>query len=82
LEGLGMENVGPFYGHLEYIWYIKGPFGNLVVSWYSFPRFGILYQEKSGNHVTRVARWFIFKPNPPISVYYGRPWNLIFSYIL
>jgi hypothetical protein len=25
------------------------PFGNLVVIWYIFPRFGILCQEKSGN---------------------------------
>jgi hypothetical protein len=31
------------------IWYILGPFGNLVVIWYIFPRFGILYREKSGN---------------------------------
>jgi hypothetical protein len=40
LEGLGMENVGTFYAHLEYImaiWYISGPFGNLVVIWYIFP---------------------------------------------
>jgi hypothetical protein len=28
-----------FYGHLVYF----------VVIWYIFPRFGILYQEKSGN---------------------------------
>jgi hypothetical protein len=25
------------------------PFGNLVVIWYIFPRFGILCKEKSGN---------------------------------
>jgi hypothetical protein len=25
------------------------PFGNVVVIWYIFPRFGILCQEKSGN---------------------------------
>jgi hypothetical protein len=25
------------------------PVGNLGVSWYIFPRFGILYHEKSGN---------------------------------
>jgi hypothetical protein len=29
-----------FYSHLEYF----------VVIWYISPRFGILYQEKSGNH--------------------------------
>jgi hypothetical protein len=44
-----MENVGIFYGHLEYftaIWYILWPFGNLL---YNFPLFGILCEEKSGN---------------------------------
>jgi hypothetical protein len=52
LEGLEMENVGIFYGHLEYsiaIWYILRPFGHLVALWYIFPLFGILCQEKSGN---------------------------------
>jgi hypothetical protein len=47
-----MENVGMFYGHLEYImalWCILWPFGYLVVIWYIFPRFGILRQGKSGN---------------------------------
>jgi hypothetical protein len=47
-----MENAGIFYGHLEYfpvIWYILRPFGNVVVIWYIFPRFGVLFQEKSGN---------------------------------
>jgi hypothetical protein len=44
-----MENAS---GHMEYftvIWYILWPFGNSVVIWYIFPRFGILCQEKSGN---------------------------------
>jgi hypothetical protein len=48
-----MENAGIFYGHLEYftaIWHILWPFGNVVVIWYIFPRFGIVRQEKSGNH--------------------------------
>jgi hypothetical protein len=52
LEVLGMENVGIFYGHLEYfmtIWYVSWPFcifcGHLVF----FPCFGMLYQEKSAN---------------------------------
>jgi hypothetical protein len=47
-----MENVGIFHGHLEYftaIRYILWSFGNVVVSWYIFPSFGILCQEKSGN---------------------------------
>jgi hypothetical protein len=53
LEGLGMENVGMFYGQLEYF----GPFVifynhlvlGIVIIWCIFPRFGILCQEKSGN---------------------------------
>jgi hypothetical protein len=47
-----MENIGMFYGHVEYIlaiWYIIWPMGNLVVFWYIFSLFGILYHEKSGN---------------------------------
>jgi hypothetical protein len=55
LEGLGLYNVGIFNGHSDYlttIWYVSWPFctccGNLVL----FPRFGILYQEKSGNPAT------------------------------
>jgi hypothetical protein len=47
-----MKNNGTLYGRLEYvtaIFYILGLFGNLVVSWYIFPHFGTLYQEKSGN---------------------------------
>jgi hypothetical protein len=44
--------LGIFYGHLVYCmatWYILWPFGNVVVIWYIFPRFGTLCQEKSGN---------------------------------
>jgi hypothetical protein len=47
-----MENAGTFYCHFEYftaICYILWPFGNVVVIWYIFPRFGILCQETSGN---------------------------------
>jgi hypothetical protein len=49
-----MENVGKgkFWAHLEYItaiWYILLSFGNFMVIWYTFSRFGILCQEKSGN---------------------------------
>jgi hypothetical protein len=54
LEGLGMKNVGLFYGHLECnkaIWYILWAFGNLVAIWYIFQCFGILNIEKSGNPV-------------------------------
>jgi hypothetical protein len=54
---------------LEYlmaIWNILRPFGiyfmaimvtDLVVIWYIFVRFGILYQEKSGNPVMRSLDW-------------------------
>jgi hypothetical protein len=46
-EGLGMEKVGIFFGHMEYImahWYNLWLFGNLVASWYIFSRFGMLCQ--------------------------------------
>jgi hypothetical protein len=52
LEGLRMENVGIFYGHLvnfTAIWYMLWQFGNVVVIWNVFPHFGFLFQEKSGN---------------------------------
>jgi hypothetical protein len=47
-----MENAGIFYGRLEYftvIWCILWPFGNVLVIWYIFTRFGILCQETSGS---------------------------------
>jgi hypothetical protein len=45
-----MENLGIYiYDHVVY--FILFPFGNFVVIWYIFPRFGILDQEKSGNPV-------------------------------
>jgi hypothetical protein len=40
-----------FYGHLVYF----------VVIWYIFPRFGILYQEKSGNPVANDEKYTVFK---------------------
>jgi hypothetical protein len=50
-------NLGKFWRALEWkilvyfmaIWNILQSFGNIVVIWYIFPRFGILCQEKSGN---------------------------------
>jgi hypothetical protein len=52
LEGLALEDVGIFYGHLVHfmvfcyiLWTLGIVPGNLVY----FSRFGILYQEKSGN---------------------------------
>jgi hypothetical protein len=40
------EQFGIFYNHWVYTYWT---FGNFVVIWCSFPRFGILYKEKSGN---------------------------------
>jgi hypothetical protein len=37
--------IWSFYGHLVFLW----PFGIPLVIWYIFSRFGMLYQEKSGN---------------------------------
>jgi hypothetical protein len=57
LEGIEMEHIGIFYGHLEYImaiWYIIWPFGGILV--YYFTRFGILYNEKYGNPGHKVQR--------------------------
>jgi hypothetical protein len=47
-----MENVVIFFDLLVYfmaIGNILWSFGIFVVIWYIFPRFGILYLEKSGN---------------------------------
>jgi hypothetical protein len=52
LEGLAMEDVGVFYGHVVYfmcIWYILVSFGIFMVIWYIFPVLVCLDQEKSGN---------------------------------
>jgi hypothetical protein len=50
-------NLGKFWRALQWnilvcftvIWHILWPFGNVVVIWYIFPRFGTVRQEKSGN---------------------------------
>jgi hypothetical protein len=47
-----MENLGILYDHLVNFTAIGNIYGLLVyfvVIWYIFPRFGILYKEKSGN---------------------------------
>jgi hypothetical protein len=47
-----MEDIGVLYGHVIYfmaIWYILRPFGKLHSYLVHFPRFGMLYHEKSGN---------------------------------
>jgi hypothetical protein len=42
-----MKYVGVFYGHFVYFTAIVYIFRRLVLVY--FPRFGMLYQEKSGN---------------------------------
>jgi hypothetical protein len=53
LESLVMEIIGIVNDHLEYltaIWYIfSGSLVHFVVIWCILTRFGMLYQEKSGN---------------------------------
>jgi hypothetical protein len=41
-----LRPFGIFCGHLVYF----------IVIWYIFPRFGMLYQEKSGNPAFKVAQ--------------------------
>jgi hypothetical protein len=36
----------------------------------------------NGTILSRVARWFVFKPKIPILVKFGGPWNKKCSYIL
>jgi hypothetical protein len=62
LEDLGMENVVINSGHLDYfatIGYILWEFDNFVVLGYVFPRFDILYSEKSGNPGVRARRYVV-----------------------
>jgi hypothetical protein len=52
LEGLAAEDVGIFFGHLVHFTafcYILWTFGRIRGNLVYFSRFGILYQEKSGN---------------------------------
>jgi hypothetical protein len=49
LEGLAMEDVGTFYGHLVYfvvIWYILLPFGKFYGYLLTFSSLVFFYQEK------------------------------------
>jgi hypothetical protein len=48
------EQFGIFYNHWVYTYWT---FGNFVVIWCSFPRFGILYKEKSGNPGLNAWEW-------------------------
>jgi hypothetical protein len=52
LEGLAIENLGTFFDHLVYFTVIGNilcPFGIFRGNLVYLTRFGILYQEKSGN---------------------------------
>jgi hypothetical protein len=47
-----VEDVGMFYGRLVYfssVWYISWHLDIFLVIWYISPRFGMSYQDKSGN---------------------------------
>jgi hypothetical protein len=58
-EGLAVEDVGIFYGHLFYftaIGFILSAFVNFVVLWYIFLCNGMLYQETSGNPDSSTTR--------------------------
>jgi hypothetical protein len=50
-KGLGLGNVGIFYGHLEYLAaiFLYFIYDHLCSFGAFFPDFGILSQEKSGN---------------------------------
>jgi hypothetical protein len=51
-EGLALEDVGVFYGHVVHFTvfcYILRTFGIVCGNLVRFSRFGISYQEKSGN---------------------------------
>jgi hypothetical protein len=66
LEGLAVEDVGIFYGHFENypaIWYFCVHLVHFVAIWYIFPRFGILYQEKSGNPGLVRLRYLFKEPD-------------------
>jgi hypothetical protein len=53
LKGLATEDVGIFYGHLEYVYY--GYLVYFMVKWYIFSRFGMICQDKSGNPAASTA---------------------------
>jgi hypothetical protein len=74
-----MKNVVIYSRHLEYfttLGYILSAFGNFVVIWYIIPRFGIPYQEKSGN--PGVGTYFYVLKQPVTSWEMGRRLFLMF----
>jgi hypothetical protein len=65
LESLATEDVAIFYGHLVYFtsyWYILRPIRRFCGHLVYFSRFGMAYQENSGNPAQDPWRRFIFKP--------------------
>jgi peroxiredoxin family protein len=64
-------NLGKFFRAFEWkmlvyfmvIWSILWPFGNVVVIWHTFRRFGILCQEKSGSPDNHTMDDFVFEAN-------------------
>jgi hypothetical protein len=59
MEGLRLEDVEIFYGHLEYfraIWYILWPFGKVVVIWYVYFTPVLAYCVKK-NLATLAGSW-------------------------
>jgi hypothetical protein len=65
LKVLAMEDAVIFYGHLVKFpatWYILRHFGICCGHCAYFPRFGILYREKSGNHAVRFAGMALLTP--------------------
>jgi hypothetical protein len=72
-------NLGKFWRALEWkmlvyfmfiwnIWYILWPFGNVVVIWYIFPRFGIFCVEKIWQPRLRLTFLPLNKSNQEIEV--------------
>jgi hypothetical protein len=44
---------------------------------YRFLFFGCkLFSVEAASGAARIARWFVFKPNIPSLVKFGRPWNM------
>jgi hypothetical protein len=55
LEGLRWRNVDIVFGHLEYFTDIGDFYDHFVFIWYIFSGFGIMYLEKSGNPACECA---------------------------
>jgi hypothetical protein len=79
-----MEDVDKFYVHLVYftaICNILLPFGNLVVICYVCPRFGIFYQQKSGNPAADDIFKVIFGSVEDMTSYHFLTGNVFFVFV-